>query len=163
MNQIQIGNYLRTLRTQRSLTQAQLAEIIGVSNRSISRWENGSTLPDLSLLVWLADYYDVPISNIIHGKEMEETTMKPNDSHKQTVQDIVSYSEKEKQAIRQFFNVIFLLGMILSITSYFLLRGNIQVEEPWIEFIIGLCHGFGFGAMILGFLVTSGLFKKWIN
>lgn len=98
MDQIKIGNYLRTLRTQQGLTQAQLAEIIGVSNRSISRWENGSTLPDLSLLVWLVDYYHVPISNIIHGQETEESTMNSNDNHQQTVQDIVSYSEKEKKS-----------------------------------------------------------------
>lgn len=160
MDQIKIGNYLRTLRTQQGLTQAQLAEIIGVSNRSISRWENGSTLPDLSLLVWLADYYHVPISNIIHGQETEESTMNSNDNHQQTVQDIVSYSEKEKKAMRQFFSAIFILGILLSMTSYFLLRGNIQVSEPWIEFVIGLGHGVGFGAMVLGFLITSGLFEK---
>lgn len=62
--------------------------------------------------------------------------------------------------MRQFFSAIFILGILLSMASYFLLRGNIQVSEPWIEFVIGLGHGVGFGAMVLGFLITSGLFEK---
>lgn len=163
MNQIQIGHYLRTLRTKKGLTQAELAEVIGVSNRSISRWENGSTLPDLSILVWLADYYQVPISHIIHGKEMEETPMTDHKEDKQTVHDIVHYSEKEKLVLRRFFSFLFILGIIFSLVSYFLLREHLEINKPWVEFVIGLGHGVGFGVMILGLLISSGLFKKWIE
>ena len=51
MDQIKIGQFLKRLRTEKSLTQEKLAELIGVSNRSVSRWENGNTMPDFDLLI----------------------------------------------------------------------------------------------------------------
>ena len=55
IDQVRIGNFLRILRKEKGKTQEQLAETFGVSSRSVSRWENGNTLPDLGLLVELAD------------------------------------------------------------------------------------------------------------
>ena len=50
MDQQKIGGFLKELRKERGVTQEQLAQILGVSNRSVSRWENGNNLPDLDLL-----------------------------------------------------------------------------------------------------------------
>ena len=50
MTNIRIGTFIADLRKEQGLTQKQLAERLGVSNRSISRWENGNTLPDYSLM-----------------------------------------------------------------------------------------------------------------
>ena len=58
MNQQKIGYFLRTLRSEKGITQEKLAEILGVSNRSISRWENGVTMPDFDLVILIAKYYD---------------------------------------------------------------------------------------------------------
>ena len=55
MDQIKIGNLLRELRKEKELSQEQLAEKFGVSSRSVSRWENGNTMPDISLLIELAE------------------------------------------------------------------------------------------------------------
>ena len=49
MDQIKIGSFLKGLRKEKGLTQGQLAEKLNVSNRSISRWETGNTLPDISV------------------------------------------------------------------------------------------------------------------
>ena len=51
MDQKKIGNLLKKLRSEKGLTQEQLAEILNVSNRTVSRWETGSNMPDISLLV----------------------------------------------------------------------------------------------------------------
>ena len=56
MNQKNIGSFLKILRKEKNLTQEQLAEQFNVSSRTVSRWETGSNMPDLSLLVELADY-----------------------------------------------------------------------------------------------------------
>ena len=58
MNQKKTGELLRKLRKERGLTQEQVAEKFNTTNRSVSRWENGSTMPDISILVELADYAD---------------------------------------------------------------------------------------------------------
>ena len=72
MDQIKIGQFLKRLRTEKSLTQEKLAELIGVSNRSVSRWENGNTMPDFDLLIELSKFYDVSIDEIMDGKRKDE-------------------------------------------------------------------------------------------
>ena len=68
MDQKKIGRFLRELRTEKKLTQAQFAEIIGVTNRSISRWENGVNMPDFDVLIQIAEYFDVGIEEILDGE-----------------------------------------------------------------------------------------------
>ena len=68
MDQIKIGAFLKELRNDNNLTQEQLAEKFGVSQRSVSRWENGNTMPDISILIELADYYEVDLREILNGE-----------------------------------------------------------------------------------------------
>lgn len=66
MDQQKIGQFLRECRKEKGITQEQLAEMLGVTNRSVSRWENGSNLPDLDILIEMADYYDVELTKRMH-------------------------------------------------------------------------------------------------
>ena len=68
MEQQKIGSFLKELRKEQNLTQEQFAEQLGVSGRSVSRWETGINMPDISLLVEIAEFYDVSISEIIDGE-----------------------------------------------------------------------------------------------
>ena len=72
MNQIKIGEFLKELRKEKGLTQEQLAEQFNVSRRSVSRWETGNNMPDLSMLITLAEYYEVDVKEIIDGKRKSE-------------------------------------------------------------------------------------------
>lgn len=72
MDQMKIGSFLKELRLQKGLTQLQLAEQLNVSNRSVSRWETGRTLPDISMMIELANFYEVDISEIIYGERKKE-------------------------------------------------------------------------------------------
>lgn len=66
MDQQKIRQFLRECRKEKGITQEQLAEMLGVTNRSVSRWENGSNLPDLDILIEMADYYDVELTKRMH-------------------------------------------------------------------------------------------------
>ena len=68
MDQQKIGLFLKELRKENNYTQEQLAEKFGVSNRTVSRWENGNNMPDISVLVELADFYTVDVREIIDGE-----------------------------------------------------------------------------------------------
>ena len=68
MEQQKIGSFLKELSKEQNLTQEQFAEQLGVSGRSVSRWETGINMPDISLLVEIAEFYDVSISEIIDGE-----------------------------------------------------------------------------------------------
>ena len=70
MDQIKVGAFLKDLRKEKGITQEQLAEKLGVSGRTISRWETGNNMPDISLLVEIAEYFDVSIPEIIKGDQL---------------------------------------------------------------------------------------------
>ena len=72
VDQVKIGNFLKKLRKEKGITQEQLAEILNVSGRTVSRWETGNNMPDISILVDIADYYDISIPEIISGERKSE-------------------------------------------------------------------------------------------
>ena len=70
-----IGKFIATLRKEKELTQEQFAEILGVNHRSVSRWENGHCMPDLSLLQIITDELGVSISELLNGRRMRNEEM----------------------------------------------------------------------------------------
>ena len=67
-----IGKFLQELRKEKGLTQEQLAEQMGVARRTVSRWETGSNMPDLDILVELSDLYEVDLREILSGERKSE-------------------------------------------------------------------------------------------
>ncbi|MDE7425643.1 MAG: helix-turn-helix domain-containing protein [Lachnospiraceae bacterium] len=92
MDQKVVGSFLKELRKEKGITQEQFAEIMGVSGRTVSRWETGSNMPDLDVLILIADYYEVELREILDGerksrqidKEVEETVLSGSGSEKKT-------------------------------------------------------------------------------
>lgn len=78
-----IGTFLKELRNEKEITQEQLAEKFCVSRRTVSRWETGSNMPDLGILIEMADYYGVDLRELLDGegksekmnKELEELSV----------------------------------------------------------------------------------------
>lgn len=67
MDQIKIGKYIKDLRVNKKLTQKELADILHISHQAVSKWENGETLPDTSILLELAELLNTTVDNILHG------------------------------------------------------------------------------------------------
>ena len=109
IDQVKIGKFLKDLRKEKGKTQEEIAEMYGISSRSISRWENGKTLPDIGILVELADYYDVDVREIIDGERKSE---KMDKDVKETLLKVADYANKQKkQAIFRAI-ILFTLEMI---------------------------------------------------
>lgn len=70
MDQIKIGKFIATLRKEKDLTQEQLGEKLGVTNKTISRWENGNYMPDIEMLSLLSKEFDVSINELISGERL---------------------------------------------------------------------------------------------
>ncbi len=109
MDQIKIGSFLKELRKETGLTQEQLAEHLNVSNRSVSRWETGSTLPDISILIELAEFYEVDIKEVIDGERKSESMER---EVVETLEKVGEYTSNEKRQIIKLLKVIlsFALG-----------------------------------------------------
>ena len=124
IDRIKIGNFLRELRNEKGITQEKLAERYGVSSRSVSRWENGNTMPDLGILVELADYYQIDIGEIIDGERKSENM---NKDTKETLIKVADYAEMEKMMLvrKKEFNflgkilfVLFAVSLIVSAIAF---------------------------------------------
>lgn len=109
IDQVKIGNFLKELRKEKAKTQEEIAELFGVSSRSVSRWENGNTMPDLGILVELADYYDVDIREIIDGERKSEIMEK---EEKETLLKIADYVDKQNKQFILRAVVLFSLEML---------------------------------------------------
>ena len=92
MDQKKTGQFLKTLRKEKNITQEMLAETLNVSNRTVSRWETGSNMPDISLLVELSEFYQVSIPEIIDGERKSE---KMQQETKDTAIKMAEYSKNE--------------------------------------------------------------------
>ena len=97
MDQVKIGSFLKQLRKEKELTQEALAEQLRVSSRTISRWETGSNLPDIGLLVEIAEFYQVSIPEIINGERKSEIM---NQETKETAVKMAEYSKQETRSKR---------------------------------------------------------------
>ena len=113
-----IGSFLKELRKEKELTQEQLAETLNVSRRTVSRWETGSNMPDLDLLVEMADLYQVDLRELLNGERKEE---RMDTELKETVMQVAEYSNAEKQRSARIIRVYFAVGIVALITWLLLL------------------------------------------
>lgn len=154
MNQKKIGAFLKQLRNEKNLTQEQLAEQFNVSSRTISRWETGSNMPDISIILELSDFYGINVRELLEGErssmnnalqseveksELEKSELEKNEL-KETVKKVSEYTNVEKQEKTKKLNKYFCLGTILLIIILldfqFGLLGLVFVS-PIDEFVAG--------------------------
>ncbi len=124
MDQMKIGAYLKDLRKEKNLTQEQIAEKFGVSQRSVSRWENGYTMPDISILIELADYYDVDLREILNG---ERKANNMDADLKETLVMVADYTNEEKKKLvgslySMIWTCIVAFGILIFINVFHLTR-----------------------------------------
>ena len=99
MDQIKTGKFIATLRKEKDLTQEQLGEKLGVTNKTISRWENGNYMPDIQMLSLLSKEFDVSINELISGEcFLEEDFKKAADNNLVTALNNSTFTLKEKIA-----------------------------------------------------------------
>ena len=115
MNQIKIGQFLKELRKEKGLTQEQFAEKFYLSRRTVSRWENGNNMPDLDILLALAEFYAVDIREIMDG-ERKSGTM--NTEQQEMFAKLADYSECKEQLLLRKVIAIVTIGMLAWAVSF---------------------------------------------
>ena len=156
MDQQKIGLFLKTLRKEKDMTQEQIAEVFNVSRRTVTRWETGVNMPDLDILVEIADYYEVDLREIFDGERKSE---KMNEELKETVLKAAEYGNDQKEKMAKVTLVYFILGI-----AALIINQSMQFFELpstfWIGFIKGATAGLAMLAMIFGILYLTGTMDK---
>ena len=156
MDTKKIGAFLKQCRKENNLTQEQLAEKFGVSARTVSRWETGSNMPDLSILVELADYYDIEIKELLDGER--SSTM--NKEMKETLNKVADYEDWVKQKALKAGNLAFAFMFLISvgvIIIQLLLAVNLRLVlgETLIALVGGIVYAF--------IMVHNGIWDKGLS
>lgn len=114
MDQQKTGRFLKELRHEKQMTQEKLAQVFNVSSRTISRWENGTNLPDISLLVEIADFYDVDVREIIEGERKSEMMDK---EVREVATKMADYANEEKGKLLKSVQIISFVGVLVLLLS----------------------------------------------
>lgn len=156
MDQQRIGAFLKELRKGKAITQEQLAERLNVARRTVSRWETGSNLPDLDLLIQLADYYQVDLRELLDGERKDGNMDKKLED---TVTRLAEYSHAERLRATRTVRTFFVLGIMALAASALL--SLIELDGGlWIPFVKGLAFALALVAMAFGMLHTTDAVMK---
>ena len=147
MNQISIGSYIAEKRRALNLTQEQLAEKLGVSNKTISKWENGKCMPDYGIIQKLCETLHVTLAELMDGEDAAEESVLTYDDD-QILDLLRRTQELERQ--RQVLSgaVLIVLGIASSALSATVGGSNVK------DFMSGLLLGLSIVEMIAGLITV---------
>lgn len=157
MNQQKSGEFLKSLRRSKNMTQEQLAQVFNVSSRTISRWENGTNLPDISLLVEIADFFEVDVREIIEGEKSEMM----NEEVKDVAEKMADYATKEKSQLLRGIQILCFVGVIVSFLSIFNQTKDVSFDMIDKSVLFASISVFIIMAVIT--LYVTGLLEKLIS
>ena len=147
MNQIAIGNFIGKKRKELNLTQAQLAEKLGVSNKTVSKWENGKCMPDYGVIQPLCTELGVTVSELMDGEEQAQDSIRAYDDEQ--VLDLIKRTQAlESQRETLVGIILIVMGMALGAMSFTL--GGSDVKD----FFSGLMMGLSCWSMLVGIFVA---------
>ncbi len=169
MDAKKMGRFLKELRKEKGLTQEQLAETLFVSGRTVSRWETGTNMPDLGILVQMAEFYEVEVKEILDG---ERRNGMMDQEWKETLSKVADYNKLEKEQAAKAGNIAFGLTFLIcaaAIVMQLIMAGNLtMVAGETAALLIGgtayigimLYHGvwetgFGLKSSLVGDLLIS--------
>ncbi len=145
MDQIAIGKFISKKRKEQNFTQEQLAERLGVSNKTISKWETGKCMPDYSIIEPLCRELNITLAELIDGEE-DEKSIHTYDSQ-QILKMMKETQDIKNKKLMLIGIVVFLLGIVFLIYSH--LIGGTDIQEALSGFTLGI----SFPLMLLGIIL----------
>ena len=152
MNQKEIGKYIAQKRKEKNFTPAQLAEKLGVSNKTVSKWENGVCMPDYSVIEALCHELGTTLSQLIDGADKEPEIQSNDDKRILFLLRRVQELDNQNKLIYSFLLIV--IGIALLTLSQFL--GGTQFKD----FISGLLTGFSIVLSISGIVFVRKSMRR---
>ena len=148
MNQIIIGKFILQKRKEKNLTQEELAEKLGVSNKTISKWENGKCMPDYSVIKNLCEELEITVAELMDGENAEDKSVRTYDEEQ--IMDLLKRTQDlEKQKNLLYGILLIVMGIALQALSHTL--GGSDVKD----FFAGLLLGLSIAEMLIGVYVVG--------
>lgn len=149
MNQEKIGRFIALCRKQNGFTQASLAEKLGITDRAVSKWENGKSMPDASIMLELCGYLKINVNELLMGEHIAMENYKEI-----AEQNLVEMRKQEEQANKRLMSAEYFLVTLAVIASLaMIITGILIATENWIAAAV-LCS---IGALIIISAIVYGL------
>ena len=137
MNQIKIGRFIAERRKKASLTQMQLAEKLGITDKAISKWERGIAMPDTSIMLKLCDILGISVNELLSGEKIDMENN--NQKNEQLFIDMAKELEKKNKTVWTSMWIIMdvsVIGLIggLAVSAFLIPEGILQLLT-----ILGIC------------------------
>ena len=132
MDQIKIGKFIAECRKKNKLTQMQLAEKLNITDRAISKWENGKGMPDSSIMLDLCNELKISVNELLSGE-----VIKMEDYRKQAEENLLKMEKEREEKDRQLLNLEVVIGYFSSITFLILIFVASFVEmSSWLRLVL---------------------------
>lgn len=153
MNQITIGSFLAKKRKEKNMTQAALAEHLGVSSKTISKWETGKCMPDYSVIESLCKELEITVAELLDGEELADKSVRTYDDT-QILELFKRIQVLENQRTSLYGLILISVGLALLVLHYNIGGSNMK------DFISGVMLGMSIAEMLVGVYVVV---KGWIQ
>ena len=137
MNQIKIGKFIAECRKKANLTQMQLAEKLGITDKAVSKWERGVAMPDTSIMLALCDILGISVNELLSGEKINMENN--NQKNEQLLLDMAKELEKKNKTVWSSMWAIMIVSMTALLAGIFVARFLIP-EGVWqLVTILGVC------------------------
>lgn len=134
MDQTKTGRFIAEERKCKKYTQRQLADKLGISDKTISKWERGNGFPEVSLLLPLCDELGITVNELLSGKRLQETDYK-----KKAEENMVDLVKEAQESKKKIILSAMVAGLaIFAATPLFVLAGAIEIETWLRATLIGI-------------------------
>lgn len=153
MNQMEIGSFIAKKRKEKNYTQAILAEKLRVSNKTISKWETGKSMPDYAVIQNLCSELDISLSELMDAEENESNSIRPYDEE-QILELIRRTQNLENQRTSLYGAILIVMGIALLTLSFVVGGSNLR------DFCSGILLGLSIVEMLAGVYMLARGFSK---
>lgn len=167
MDQIKIGEFISSKRKEKNITQSKLAEMLGITDRAISKWENGICLPDASNIVELCKILDITINDLFSGEVVDM-----RDNEKRLEENLLEIVKLKEQKDKQLLNLEVVIAFISTVAFLILIFVASYVDMvTWLRILLiiagSIIFAFGVGNAIkieqtAGYYECSNCHHKYV-
>jgi len=137
MDQIKIGSFIAACRKEKDLTQTQLAEKLGITNKAVSKWETGKSLPDASIMLALCEVLDITVNDLLCGE-----VVNMENYNKEMENNLMELVKQKQESDRWLLRLEIIIGVItISLLLVLCLLAAYAPVETWLRITL-MCVGF---------------------
>ncbi len=153
MDQVKIGKFIASCRKEQGMTQAALAEKLGISDRAVSKWETGKSLPDSGIMLDLCELLNINVNELLSG---EKIMVEAYD--KKAEENLIAMSREVEEKNRQLLQTEIWIGAPSVAAGFVLCAVAAYVEMPvWVKFLLVM---FAVAMILIVSFVAVGIEQK---